>query len=121
MRSSTNLRAMCCIALLAASVGTATVSKADSPSAAQTIEFDIKPQSLTSALNAFALQSHQQILFTPEVAKGKTTKGISGALTADAALAQLLVGTGLSSSKSPDGMVLVAPADAKEGKKGSSS
>src|SRR6266446_5323261 len=103
MRSSTNLRAMCCIALLAASVGTATVSKADSPSAAQTIEFDIKPQSLTSALNAFALQSHQQILFTAEVA-----------------LAQLLVGTGLSSSKSADGMVLVAPANAKEGKKSSS-
>ena len=78
------------------------------------IQFDIGPQSLSSALNALALQSRQQILFTPEVAGGKTTPGVQGNLTADAALARLLAGTGLSSSRSSDGMILVNRVDGKE-------
>lgn len=104
----------CCIGLISAVLGTAGVTwAADASPATQTLRFDIKPQPLASALNAFALQSHQQILFTPEIAKGKTTQGVHGALTPEAALEQLLAGTGLSSSKSPDGMVLVSQADAK--------
>jgi iron complex outermembrane recepter protein len=78
------------------------------------IQFDIGPQSLSSALNALALQSRQQILFTPEVAEGKTTPGVQGNLTADAALARLLAGTGLSSSRSSEGMILVNRVDVKE-------
>jgi outer membrane receptor protein involved in Fe transport len=114
MRSKAVLRAVYCLAILTAGVGAAaTSSAADPPPTAQTVQFDIKPQSLASALNALALQSHQQILFTPEIAKGKTTHGVKGALTADAALGQLLIGTGLSSSRSADGMILVSQADAK--------
>src|ERR1700722_3247508 len=78
------------------------------------IQFDIGPQPLSSALNALALQSRQQILFTPEVAEGKRTPGVQGNLTADAALAHLLAGTGLSSSRSSEGMILVNRLDVKE-------
>ena len=114
MHSNKNPGAVCCVALITVVLGTASISWAADPApGSQTLQFDIKPQSLASALNAFALQSHQQILFTPEITKGKTTQGAHGALTSDAALRQLLVGTGLSSSKSADGMVLVTQADAK--------
>ena len=47
-------------------LGTSQAGWACDASGTQTIQFDIKPQPLASALNAFALQSHQQILFTPE-------------------------------------------------------
>ena len=72
------------------------------------------PSRCRPALNALALQSRQQILFTPEVAEGKTTPGVQGNLTADAALARLLAGTGLSSSRSSEGMILVNRVDVKE-------
>ena len=114
MRSNAIVRAACCMVVVAASLGAPSIANAtDPPTAAQTTQFDIKPQALASALNALALQSHQQILFTPEVAKGKTTQGVKGALTADTALSQLLAGTGLSAAKSADGMILVSQADAK--------
>ena len=114
MRSNSVLRAVCFVVIATAGVAAASVGRAADPApTAQTISFDIKPQPLSSALNSLALQSHQQILFTPEIANGKTSKGVRGLLTADAALAQLLAGTGLSSSKSVGGMVLVSQADAK--------
>jgi iron complex outermembrane receptor protein len=114
MRSNSILRAMYCIAILTVGVGVVSIGRAADPApTAQTIQFEIKPQPLSAALTAFGLQSHQQILFTPEIANGKTSQGVKGVLTADAALARLLSGTGLSSSKSADGMVLVSQADAK--------
>lgn len=104
----------CCIALMAVGFSTAAISSAANPApASQTLQFDIKPQPLASALNEFALQSHQQILFTPEIANGKTTRGAHGGFTPEAALKRLLAGTGLSASRSADGMVLVSQADAK--------
>ena len=113
MRSKVTWRAACCIAIFWVAVGSAAPGRATaSEGAAQAIQFDIKPQPLASALNALALQSHRQILFTPEVVKGKTTHGVKGALTVEAALAELLTGTGLAASISADGMILVAQPDA---------
>ena len=114
MRSTFSRPLACCTALFAVACwagGSAFAT--DVPAAAAKVQFDIAAQPLNSALNAFALQSHQQILFTPEVVKGKSTQGIRGSLAPDTALAQLLAGTGLSSSKSADGMTLVAQADEK--------
>jgi iron complex outermembrane recepter protein len=113
MRSRIILQAACCVTFLAAMGAPAPSCAADPENTAQTIQFDIKPQPLASALNTLALQSHRQILFTPEVVKGKTTRGVKGTLTVDAALAQLLSGTGLSSSSSADGMILVSRPDAQ--------
>jgi iron complex outermembrane receptor protein len=114
MRSSILLMAVCAAVVMMGSLCTAVDATGAEPAgASQAVAFDIKPQPLASALDAFALQANQQILFTPEIAKGKMTRGVQGALSADAALTQLLAGTGLVSSRSADGMVLVAPADAK--------
>ncbi len=113
MRSKVTWRAACCIAIFAVAVSSAGPARAAaSEISAQTIQFDIKPQPLAAALNTLALQSHRQILFTPEVVKGKTTHGVKGILTVAAALAELLAGTGLSASISADGMILVARPDA---------
>jgi outer membrane receptor protein involved in Fe transport len=114
MRSSILLRAVCAAVVMTGGFGAAVDATGAEPAgASQAVAFDIKPQPLASALDAFALQANLQILFTPEIAKDKTTRGVQGALTADAALTQLLAGTGLVSSRSADGMILITLADAK--------
>jgi Secretin and TonB N terminus short domain len=82
---------------------------ADLSEQSRRLSFDIKPQTLAHALDAFALQTHQQILFTPEIVKGKTTRGVQGTLTSDAALTRLLAGTGLAFSRSTGGLILISP------------
>lgn len=107
MGSKNILRAACLAALISTGLVSAATGWAGE---SKTLQFDIKPQSLASALNEFAMQSHQQILFTPEVAAGKTSVGVQGSLTAEEALLRVLEGTGLAVSKS-EGMILVAQAD----------
>ncbi len=75
--------------------------------------FNIPAQDLGPALREFARQSNREILFSSEVVKGMTTKGVVGALGADAALTQLLAGTGLVASTSASGQLLISTADAK--------
>ena len=58
--------------------GIAPAVAAEPVNALQPVSFDIKPQPLASALNAFAVQSHQTILFTPEIVSGKTSPGVKG-------------------------------------------
>jgi len=74
VHSGTFLKAICIAASAVVGIGGITCARAaDTAAASQPVTFDIKPQPLASALNAFAVQSHQQILFTPEVAAGKTS------------------------------------------------
>lgn len=61
----------------------------------QTINFNIPPQSLGSALNAFAETSGWQVSFPAEMAAEATSPGVSGTHTPEAALQTLLAGTGL--------------------------
>ena len=61
----------------------------------QTRTYAIAPSSLRSALDTLAAQSDVEIVYSPELVAGKTTPGISGHLTTDDALRQLLTGTGL--------------------------
>jgi iron complex outermembrane recepter protein len=114
MPSGNLMMVVCSIALATGGlVVVDTTWAADPPAESQSVSFDIESQSLGSALNAFAVQSHQRILFTPEIAKGKTSRGVKGTMTPGEALAELLVGTGLITSRSADGIILVAAADAK--------
>ncbi len=62
----------------------------------------IAPQELSSALYEFGGQTGLQILFTPGVAVAKRTAGVVSAPTEDAALAQLLSGTGLTYRRQAD-------------------
>lgn len=73
----------------ASPAGAIRVAQADS------VTFDIPQQSLQSALTAFAEQSGWQLFYSAQVAEGLRSAGLSGPATAEAALKQLLVGTGL--------------------------
>lgn len=58
--------------------------------------FDIPAGPLSAALAAFGRQSGVQVAYVPEIASGKRSAGISGAIAPDEALSRLLAGTGLS-------------------------
>jgi iron complex outermembrane recepter protein len=74
--------------------------------------YNILSQDLGSALREFAHQSRLQILFSTEVVASKTSQSVSGVLSADAALTQILFGTGLGYTKSADGTILISPVSA---------
>ena len=80
---------------------------ADPSSSPLVVRFAIKPEPLALALNDLALQSHQRIAFTPEIVKDYSSPGISGDLTLDDALRALLNNTGLSATRSADGVILI--------------
>ena len=64
--------------------------------AAQKVQsFDISAGDLARALNAFARQADQEIIFPSTLVAGKRTKGVRGNLPPRAALQLLLQGTGL--------------------------
>jgi iron complex outermembrane receptor protein len=60
-----------------------------------TADFRIDPAQLADALSQFGAQSGVQVVYSPEVAQGLNVRGVSGRLTVDAALKQLLAGTGI--------------------------
>src|ERR1700733_8258995 len=74
-------------------------------SAVQT--FDIGPQSLSTALTAFARQGQQEILFSPELIGQKASGGVRGTLAPLAALKVLLNGSGFSITSTRNGAILI--------------
>lgn len=60
-----------------------------------TVRFNIPPQPLSQALNQLAVQSNREILFSPALTAGRRSPPLSGAFTAEEALARLLAGSGL--------------------------
>ena len=56
---------------------------------------NIPPQSLASALYEFGGQTGRQVMFSPGLTEAKTTSGVTAGTDEQAALAQLLQGTGL--------------------------
>lgn len=79
-----------------------TAAQAQSPAPAQ-ISFSIPAGPLAPALNAYASQAGRQLMFTSDQVAGRQTPGITGRMTADAALDRLLAGTGLTAVRSPAG------------------
>ncbi|QSA96007.1 TonB-dependent receptor [Methylococcus sp. EFPC2] len=57
--------------------------------------YDIPAQPLAGALTAFADQANIKLMFESALTRGLRTRGVSGKLSRDAALNQLLEGTGL--------------------------
>jgi len=96
--------------------------------------FDIPPQGMAAALSEFARQSHEEILFAPDVVAEKRSGGVRGTMQPLAALKILLNDSGLPFSSTPSGAILIGQAGAssvistadasdssqKEGKKDSS-
>lgn len=72
--------------------------------------FDIPPQSLGSALNAFGRQAGLQVSVEASVASGVQVQGVSGTMRPEQALNQLLAGTGIVARFTPDrGFILSKP------------
>lgn len=85
--------ALLCATALTAAPTVAVVAAPRRPDAA--LRFDIPAQPLSQALNQLALRSDREILFSPALTQGKRSERLSGVFTAEAALHQLLAGSGL--------------------------
>lgn len=81
--------------------------------APRTIEYDIPPQSLSGALNAYALQSDKEILFSPDAVNARRSPGLQGRYTPDRALEILLTDSGLEVRSSGNDTILVEVANAR--------
>jgi iron complex outermembrane receptor protein len=77
------------------------------PALAAAATFEIEPQDLSGALKAFAVQSHREIFFAPELARGRTSKGVKGKFDDLKALNIILEGTGLNYSVTASNAILV--------------
>ncbi len=84
----------CALALLAGPSSLPVLAQTAVETAA-TRTYDIPAQPLANALKAFGRQSGLQVSLAAEAARGANSAAVSGSLTADAALAGLLAGTGL--------------------------
>jgi len=69
--------------------------------------FQIPAQALSSALNEFAQQSQQQILFAPELVGQKLSTPVRGDMQPLAALKLLLNDSGLTFKTTPNGAILI--------------
>ena len=70
-------------------------------------EFNIPAGSLRDALNLFATQSDQQILFSGDLVAGRTTPGLTGRFAPRDALDRLLAGSGISWSQGRPGVIFL--------------
>lgn len=88
-------------------VGSACALVLGSEAWAQTREFSIGAGELKAALDAYARQSGQQIIYRVEDVRGRQSPGVHGALERDAALDRLLAGTGLEVRRDSSGAIAV--------------
>lgn len=86
----------CALALLTGPCSLSVYAQSAPATAAASRSFDIPAQPLSSALRAFGRQSGLQVSLPAAAARGATSAPVSGTLTTEAALSQLLGGTGLS-------------------------
>ncbi len=89
----------------AAVVSAFTVSAA--AAAPAVVIFDIPAGDLGAALERFAAQSRQQLLYSPSLVAGRRSPAVRGAMTADQALVQLLAGSGITVQRPRAGVVVL--------------
>lgn len=75
--------------------------------AEKTVHFNIFQGALGEALISIAAQSGRRIVFDPSIVEGRTVPGLQGAMPADAALRQVLQGSGLSARPDKSGNWIV--------------
>ncbi len=79
-------------------------------SAQAAVSVRIAQQDLGSALLRFSRQSGQQIMFAPELVRGKKARAVNARMPVDAALAALLKGSGLTHRRTDGGAYLIVTA-----------
>jgi iron complex outermembrane receptor protein len=101
------LFACACLSVPFAALGAST--SVDAAEAVPRINFSISPQSLSTALIALGQQANVQVLTSSGTIATMRSDGVNGTLTSDAALADLLHGTGLNYAFIDSGTVVVKP------------
>ncbi|MBP7703738.1 MAG: TonB-dependent receptor [Caulobacter sp.] len=71
------------------------------------VVFDIPAGDLGVALERYATQSRQQLLYSPSLVAGRRSPTVRGAMTVDQALAQLLAGSGITVQRPRAGVVVL--------------
>jgi iron complex outermembrane receptor protein len=100
------------LASAASSTATAATSTLTSSITARH-KFDIKPQPLSEALRALSAQSGMRILFPYDEVAPFRGRSVSGWLSTEQALDQLLAGTPLKHSEAGDGVIALAPSGSR--------
>jgi outer membrane receptor protein involved in Fe transport len=110
-RGSKNIRArlLCGAAVASLTLWASAASAQDAP------EINIPPQRLATALYAFAGQSGHQVMFAPEIAGTKMTRGVTGVTDQQEALRRLLEGTELAFLQQGDTFLIVRASDPQSG------
>jgi outer membrane receptor protein involved in Fe transport len=75
----------------------------------RTYAFDIPAQDLSKAVRAFAKTTRQQVSFNGDQLRGKQSTTVKGQFGADAALQQLLQGTGVAFRRADRGVIVLVP------------
>ncbi|HEX6860790.1 MAG TPA: TonB-dependent receptor [Caulobacteraceae bacterium] len=89
----------------------AAIALATGAAAQERAGFDIAGGDLKTALQTFARQTSQEVLFSSDLVAGRSTKGVSAETDPQSALVALLEGTGLTYSKTATGTLLIVRAD----------
>lgn len=99
------------VTLLLSSVAAITALATEKPAIAQTAEttYSIAPGPLNQALAAFGRQSGIQITYVPSNAASKQSPGVSGRLSPNAAIARILVDSGLSYRFTNPRTIIISP------------
>lgn len=84
-----------CAAVAALTIGTPVLAQT---AATQPVAFAIESQSLETALTSFARTADVQVLFAPELVRGKRANRVSGLMSPAQALRQILAGSGLTAT-----------------------
>lgn len=74
---------------------------------AQALNFEVPEGDLKAALDAYARQSGLQLIYRIEDVRGVATRGVRGALPADAALERILAGTGFTVARDAGGAIAI--------------
>jgi iron complex outermembrane receptor protein len=93
--------------LAAASMSAAAVAEESAPE----YEFNIPPGDLGDALRAVGAAADAQILFAPEVVRGRQNKGVQGRLSVNEAMDSLLSDTALTFKRTSSNVILIAQAE----------
>ncbi len=96
---------MCGVRLSALALAMGGTSYAASAQAAVNVR--IAPQDLSSALMSFSRQSGKQILFSPDIVRGKKARSVNARMPVESALATLLKGSGLTHRRTDGGAYLI--------------
>ncbi|MBX9874704.1 MAG: secretin and TonB N-terminal domain-containing protein, partial [Beijerinckiaceae bacterium] len=107
-------------AALAGSLASGTVLAQPAPGATAAPIITVPAQPLSTALIAFSRQTRVEVIVPSSVAAGKRSATVNGPLTAQAALSQMLAGTGLSYRFTGAGTVTIEGARAASGPTGAS-